>query len=336
MEPSEIVALLESYGFKGLRLLKHENTISTFHVASADAKKMKTLGSYTVAAEGKVAVYELADIARIGYCPSKNAVRFIFKGVKRQRIQKDKITKEVEVSPEILQGFYRAQANPDHRIPFCTKLFHFLNTEKFGGRLPLPKLVVSSTPPSNKFKAANARGVYYGKYDGSGRPIMLWMNSKTFAATEQTFLMIFLHEMCHEATDCIDKISSAAAKVEEGHGEEWKAWMVKVGLDPNRYDYSDVLEYMSSGDRASEKAKLLDTYGPKVNEETFKAMKLIRLSEFPEDENFRAYTDYEGYLAKVGVRPGSSDSLYIFNRKGRIHRVLNSEDLSKMKFYVPK
>ena len=66
------------------------------------------------------------------------------------------------------------------------------------------------------------------------------VNPQLFNADADTFLEIFLHEICHQATS---EISKDYSRELQGHGPTWQAWMRKVGLNPNRYDHRSNSEY---------------------------------------------------------------------------------------------
>jgi hypothetical protein len=78
------------------------------------------------------------------------------------------------------------------------------------------------------------------------------MSRRVFNAGQEKFLEIFVHEMCHQAVSEIDRV----VDINKGHGPYWKAWMVKSGIPPSRYDYTDAQEYMNDEERARHQEKL--------------------------------------------------------------------------------
>lgn len=58
---------------------------------------------------------------------------------------------------------------------------------------------------------------------------------------------------CHQAVTQIDKYRGFE---EQGHGSHWKAWMVRVGLDPRRFDPQPNSTYMSPTEKREHEDKL--------------------------------------------------------------------------------
>ena len=75
----------------------------------------------------------------------------------------------------------------------------------------------------NKNPTGNqVHGVWYPTKERLG------MNIRVFNASEEQLNELLLHEMCHQAVSQIDLV------VDELHGPNWKGWMNKIGLTPNR------------------------------------------------------------------------------------------------------
>jgi len=290
MDQPDIVKFLATFGFEGLSLIDNKDHITTYKYTSLNPKLLKKLGESTVTSNGKTAVYNLPGVASIGYLPSKNLVRFVYKGKARAAVKNQTVDHEVIVTPELHKMFMQVQVNPGKAVAFCKKLWHYFNEHKFNSVMQEPTLLVSPTPP-HKTNLKNARGIYFSRCEGE--PGTLWMNTKVFNATEQVFLTIFLHEMCHQACNQISRLSRAENSIEKGHGPVWKQWMVKVGLNPSRYDHTDEIEYGTAMDRAKREASEAARIGPRITPESFKGKR--KVTE-PEDRD-RVIFEHEGRVA---------------------------------------
>lgn len=254
MRQPEIIALLKSYGFNDLHLTKHEGNASTYKFSSYNAQQLKSaLGDFVVASNGKVAVYTVPQVGKLGVSPLNDLVRFVDNTLDEGTGASDKHLGHVQVTPALNKAFLQAAGNPSLRVAYCKKLFEYLNKTKFDGHLPTPVFLVSE-----KSSMKNARGVYTGgPMFGAGQ---IWMASFMFNAREPFFLEVFLHEMCHAAAWTISKSTDRS---EKGHGPVWQDWMRKVGLDPRRFDPTDDTEYKTSLEKAQKESELTKKYGPR-------------------------------------------------------------------------
>jgi len=103
------------------------------------------------------------------------------------------------------------------------QIWRELNKAKFNSQLKEPAFGLMR----NMGSSMRVRGRWWP------RKKLLEMSPRAFNAESEVFLEVFLHEMCHQATSDISEVYGEA---EGGHGPVWKSWMVKVGLNPNRYD----------------------------------------------------------------------------------------------------
>jgi hypothetical protein len=265
MKQTDIVTMLSQYGFTGLHLVSHEGKTTTYKFASYKKAVLdKELGSPSVAGGGKVAVYHVGKTAKFGVSPANSMVRVIVL-VEDSKKADDRHLGNLTTTPELSRAFLQAQVKPSLRLAYCKHLWAYLNKEKFHvAALPMPKFAVGDSFPKMK----NARGVYTGGNNFTAGTI--WMANYMFNAREPFFLEVFLHEMCHQAAWCISKETD---KSEQGHGDTWKKWMVKVGLDPRRYDPTDDVEYKSGSAAIREESKLDEAYGPRATPKELKALK---------------------------------------------------------------
>jgi SprT-like family len=297
MDQADIVKLLATFGFTGLSLISHEGQASTYKYTNLNTRLLKGLGESTVTSNGKTAVYNLPGLASIGYHPGKSLVRFVYKGEGRKAVKNKTVEHEVVVTPELNKMFLQVQVNPGKALAYCTKLWEYFNEHKFGGRMQLPKLFVSPAPPYKTSGLKNARGVYFSRMEGE--PGTLWMATKVFNATEQVFLTIFLHEMCHQATNQISRLTREQNKVAKGHGPVWQEWMVKVGLNPSQFDYTDEVEYGTSMDRAAKSAQRLTELGPLATPTSFKGK--AKVTSPYENDTYVTF-EYKGRVVRGLIR----------------------------------
>lgn len=123
---------------------------------------------------------------------------------------------------------------------FMLDLWTALNKEKFDGRLrPVKKLMV--IPANGRH---GMRAFWHPYYR------LIVFTDLVFKSRWDKFHEVFLHEMCHQAVTDLNHNGKAVAQAEGGHGPDWQAWMVRVGLEPKRYDDSTFKEYMTEEDRA--------------------------------------------------------------------------------------
>jgi hypothetical protein len=287
LKQPEIVELLKSYGFKSPHLKDHKEKTYTYAVADFDLKKLeKMFGAPTLAANGKVAVYKVPGVGRLGLSTANSLVRFIDESVGSNRHVDTSHLSYVKVPAAYSKAYLQAQGKESLRIKYCQKLFDYLNAEKFDNRLPMPRISVSPANPKGTSKAT--RGAYTGGPNfGAGS---IWMESFMFNAREAFFLEVFLHEMCHMAAWTL---SRSTDRSEQGHGPIWKDWMTKVGLDARRFDPTDDTEYQTGPAKHAEEEKLTRMYGPAATEE--EVSKLKKLPSYPGALS-DAYLLYKGRL----------------------------------------
>lgn len=269
MQQSDIAKLLVGYGFRNPLLVKMEANNYTYKFADYDYKKLvKQFGVPAVAGQGKVAVFVVPSVGKLGVSPSTNLVRVIYSGSHSSVEVRDTHLGQKATTPELALLYERAKTSPQSRVSFATKLWEYFNETKFAGRLPKPKILVSAKPPvKSPLLGKTPRGCYI--HDGKFGPGTLWLADFLFNAREAFFNEIMLHEQCHQAVACIDKTRDLE---EAGHGPMWKAWMKKVGLDPRRFDPTDDVAYKDAADAALEEEKLTQDYGPRQKLSYFKSL----------------------------------------------------------------
>lgn len=144
--------------------------------------------------------------------------------------------------------YKRIQAAGNSRMAmydFMKKIWHYWNVHKFQNQMQEPTL--------GFLKDTGVRMRKRGLWRHGGYPVVreLLITPRLFNARFDVFAEVFLHEMCHQAVSEIDKVRETANK---GHGPRWAGWMRKVGLEPNRYDKNDNVEYMTDDERAEREA----------------------------------------------------------------------------------
>ena len=269
MQQSDIAKLLTAYGFRNPLLVKMETNNYTYKFDSYDYKKLlNTFGTPSVAGGGKVAVFQVPSVGKLGVSPSSNMVRVIYSGSHSSLSVRDTHLGQKATTPELALLYERAKTSPQSRVSFATKLWEYFNETKFAGRLPKPKILVSAKPPiKSALLGKTPRGCYI--HDANFGPGTLWLADFLFNAREAFFNEIMLHEQCHQAVACLDRSRDLE---EGGHGPKWKAWMKKVGLDPRRYDPTDNYVYKDAAAGAMEEEKLTRDYGPRQKLSYFKSL----------------------------------------------------------------
>lgn len=265
----EILALLKSLGFTGLSLVKAEELKKTytfkFEHFSPNIMPVKP----TMAADGKVVVFIIPEVGKIGVSKANRILRFVDAGLRKgqPKVDDSHITK-TDLPPELEDLYKKAVVSSTQRLPFMKKLWHFFNSTKFGGQMTEPRLEAGPKPSFGGIKPGQTRGCYYGDpHFGPGR---LWMNPSMFNGRIHFFYEIYLHEMCHQAKWTVSKDTDTKLK---GHGKTWQKWMVHVGLDPRRYDPTDDYEYSDPATKVFEEASLTEKYGPRAPEQKIKALR---------------------------------------------------------------
>ena len=127
---------------------------------------------------------------------------------------------------------------------FYKKLWHYYNAKFFSNELPL-----------GTFRYTKDTGQYFrtrAHYRPSNNELSF--NRRLFNASFDKFCEIFVHEMCHQAVRQIDKYFGTNGSKRDVHGAVWAKWMRHCGLDPERCDKSDQMDYMEE----HEKKAILD------------------------------------------------------------------------------
>lgn len=272
MQQADIAKLLTSYGFKGLVLTKMEGTTYTYKFSDYNYNALlKNFGKPSVASAGKVAVFIVPSVGRMGVSPSASMVRLVYSGSHKTLDVMDTHLAKIPLTPELSLMYERAKSNTSYRVKFATKLWEYFNDTKFDGRLPKPKILVSVKPPASSANLTKARGVYFPRLGGPAGTI--WLADYLFNSREAFFVEVHLHEICHQAVACIDRTFDP---VEGGHGPLWKSWMRKVGLDPRRYDPTDDVAYSDPTAAAKKEEQYEEVYGPRKPASFFKKLTLVK------------------------------------------------------------
>ena len=157
----------------------------------------------------------------------------------------------------------RGSTNTSEVRRFMLDLWTALNKQKFDGHLrPIKKFLV--IPPQGR---QGLRAFWHSRYR------ILVFTTLVLKAKWDKFHEVFLHEMCHQAVTDVDHGGKAVAVGEDGgHGPVWQKWMIKVGLEPKRYDDSTFGEYMTEEER-----KLFDEHAD--NAMSVAALSIVRKKE---------------------------------------------------------
>ena len=153
------------------------------------------------------------------------------------------------ISEALHQQYLRCQASPKYRVKFMQDIWIYLNQSKFGGHLRQPNLVLMKG-------SAAARMRTRGYWEPSTWSLKI--HPQIFNASQNFFVEIFLHEMCHEAvSQHWHELSVEERKDDrkhQGHGTAWSAWMRHVGLNPLRFDPNESRTYMAEQEKAEHDA----------------------------------------------------------------------------------
>lgn len=273
LKQPEIAQLLKTYGFEGLRLVDHKDKTSTYKFKDFDKKFLdNTFGSPAVTSNGKVAVYSIPAVGKIGVSPSNSMVRLKDETSGDRAGSATHHLANVKVPPAYEKAYLQAQVNPSVRVKFCQKLFEYFNTDRFDSKLETPKFSVSEkNPPGTK---KTTRGAHTGGRNFA--PGTVWMASFMFNARSVFFYEVFLHELCHLAAWNITKSADFS---HNGHGPTWQMWMKKVGLDARRFDPTDDTEYQIGPEKYAKEAERSEKYGSPATEQ--------ELAQF---ERYKGYT----------------------------------------------
>lgn len=258
MHQLEILKLLSSYGFSDLLLKSHEGAMYTYNYIEGDVKRLKKMfGDPTLAGGGKVMVFSIPNVGKVAVSESNSMLRFKDETTTESRKTDTSHLGNVKVPPAFETAFMKAQSSPPLMPKFCTKLYEHFNKEKFGGKLDPCPIKVSPKPPSGSKVGKHTRGYYQRGLNFTNHH--MWIGSFLFNARIEFFLEIFLHEMCHAAAY---NISQSTDNSEQGHGPVWQGWMVKVGLDPRRFDITDDAEYKVGSEKLKKEEENTKMFGP--------------------------------------------------------------------------
>jgi hypothetical protein len=298
MKLLEIKTLLNKFGFDRLSLVKADEQTKTYTFKFQNYDISRLTVKPTMAAGGKVLVFNIPDVGKIGLSAENQIVRFIDSGTRDNAPKaSDKHLGFVDVPAELSLEFQKAAINSAKRVQYLKNLWTHLNTTKFGSQMKMPHLECSSSPSKGKGSHKTARGIYFG--GPSFQPGTLWIADFMFNAREPFFLEVFAHEMCHEATWTISKDRSSA---EQGHGPTWQNWMKHVGLDPRRFDPTDDLEYRASGQGLDKEEEYTKKYGPRASPSYLKS--LVPLKNFVEGPVIYLYNGraIKGSIRQLDIR----------------------------------
>lgn len=333
MEQHDIVKMLQVYGFEGLHLISFdpETNTSNYKFGDCDVKKLHVLGEATVTSNGKVGVYKIGDQGKLGFCPSKNLVRFIYKGKARDNTTAyDAKGARIPTTPDIEQAFYKAQAASGKQRAFVKKVWDWANGHFFSARLTPPSIIVDTTCTFAP-KLKNAYGVF--QYNRSTKLGRMFIHTKCFKATEQITVGTIIHEMCHQATHEIDHITVQQSMVEKGHGPEWKKWMVHCNLEPNRYAYEDLAEYGDSTDRIAKVEKLSNLVGPRIKPDDLKGLKPVATHALVPNQIIMF--DYKGHLARGYISSTNTPHTFnALNKRGEVSGYFSLANPEQYKFFL--
>ena len=148
--------------------------------------------------------------------------------------------------PQELQTEYirvRLSNSTNAMLGFMGKMYRYLNQTKFKGELKTPKLALLKNVAASKLRL---RGCWYPTQR------RLCLSPRLFNADIAFFTEIFLHECCHQAVTELDRVHDRTA---QGHGVNWQTWMLKVGLNPRRFDPNDNSTYMSTDEKSDYNTK---------------------------------------------------------------------------------
>lgn len=155
---------------------------------------------------------------------------------------------KVFATPQLIDRYKKIQVSgsPSERHAFMKTIWNYWNEKKFHGQMDEPTLSFLKDAGMKMRK----RGLW--RHGGIPHVRELLITPRLFNARFDVFAEIFLHEMCHQAVSEIDKVRE---RTNQGHGPKWAAWMRKVGLEPNRYDKNDNIEYMNPREREAHEGK---------------------------------------------------------------------------------
>lgn len=266
----QAIVFLTELGFHGLVFKSDKEDLIKFYYRDYDKAKLKSMLGNPKPAEksirfnfgksGVIAIWEknktvvLRNSRRGGR--SADIPNDVFDTPVEKPVVKDPIKTGTEnddshvpivhISPELHAEYQRAQRNTSYQLKFIQDLWKYLNKNKFGSSMVLPEVRIMKEVKGTSFRL---RG-YWRAYDRE-----FAISRRLFKATQNFFVEVVLHEMCHQA---VSEIDSVLDKTDQGHGPDWQRWMRKVGLNPLRFDPNENTTYMDNKEKdalATRKAK---------------------------------------------------------------------------------
>lgn len=174
------------------------------------------------------------------------------KEIKKEKVVPEEVVEENDSAPapkvavlDRLSQAYKMMedAEPSKRILYMKALWTYFNKERFDSKLKMPNFRFLKDMSADKMKRR-------GHWMASGRELAF--SPRLFNADENFFNEIFLHEICHQAVTEIDKVYDRTA---QGHGYNWQQWMLRVGLNPSRYDPQPNQTYYSRDEKEAHDKK---------------------------------------------------------------------------------
>lgn len=239
---------LHELGFSGLTVLKAPDDYARAKFEDWNKFQLIQNFGFPRTAEGHIAfdvedgkglwVSEAESIVLIKKVAVSTAVKNPLNKVDERPITKD-ADRKVGADPEMEAAYLEAQATPGNqsKIDFMKRAWSYYNRKHFANELKPCKFVVGK----NMGVGFRNRGLW--------RPSQrdLQISQRVFNAPFDVFTEVFVHEMCHQAVTDIDRADFAPDNIsEKGHGTNWKVWMRRCGLNPERYDKTDAVKYMTT------------------------------------------------------------------------------------------
>lgn len=145
-----------------------------------------------------------------------------------------------QLPPEFKTRYRLLAGDATATVGFCNDVWNYFNVEKFQGRMTRPNIRLardmgSSTHTRAFWQRVNRR---------------IQVTPMITRGPIDSFVEVFLHEMCHQAVSEIDQVFDPT---EGGHGNNWQQWMVRVGLAPFRFDFKDNEHYKTTYDKKGRK-----------------------------------------------------------------------------------
>lgn len=254
---------LTELGFKGLAFKSTGEDIIQFRYKSYDeAEVTKYLGQpkpaassirYDFGLHGVVAIWPTKKTvilknskrAALRVKPTETHVPHVEKDVPvvspGSKENDDSHVPKTVISGDLAKMYEYAQKTDNKtfrlRLRFMHTLWKYLNQHKFGSDLVEPHMGLMKNVAG---KSLRVRGRWW-----AGKRL-LEVSPRLFNASQNFFLEVFMHEMCHQAVSEVDKVRDT----NKGHGPVWAKWMKHVGLNPLRFDPNDNTTYITEDEKA--------------------------------------------------------------------------------------